>query len=88
MNDDKASELTKEEKDELDEKIEQLRPKMFEEKEKYDAIVAEYAELLDKRYPERRPERIKEVLYEVFINSNKSLNQVLDFMIGHGEGDG
>ena len=74
--------LSQKEKDALDRQMERLQPKMVEAKHKYDALVSQYAELLEKRYPEKTVEHIKETLYKAYQDSNRSLDQILAYMAG------
>ena len=53
-----------------------------ERKHKYDELVSQYSELLEKRHPEKKEERIKEELFNAYRNSNRSLDQILSFMAG------
>lgn len=51
--------MTQEQKEELDKKIEALKPKILKAKDVYDSLLDEMSELLDQRYPERREEAIR-----------------------------
>ncbi len=81
----KSNGLSQKEKDALDRQMEQLQPKMIEAKHKYDALVSQYAELQEKRYPEKTEAHIKETLYQAYQNSNRSLDQILAYMAGEEE---
>lgn len=72
--------MTQKEKEELDKKIETLKPKKIKAKDTYDSLVDEMSELLDKRYPERREEAIKVRLYDAYRQSSKSVNFIIDFI--------
>lgn len=72
--------MTQKEKEELDKKIETLKPKIIKAKDTYDSLVDEMSELLDKRYPERREEAIKVRLYDAYRQSSKSVNFIIDFI--------
>ena len=66
--------------DELDKKIEELQEIVLEKHKEYNALVEELAVLLDERHPERRIERIKEALYESYINSGRSLDEIIELI--------
>ena len=72
--------LSQKEKDTLDRQLSRLEPKIVDAKHKYEELVSQYAELLEKRHPEKREERIKEELFKAYQNSNRSLDQILSFM--------
>ena len=72
--------MTQKEKDVLDKKIEALKSKIFRAKDTYDSLLAEMSELLDKRYPERREEAIKDRLYDAYRRSGKSIDFIIDFI--------
>jgi len=72
--------VTQEEKEELDKEIEALKPKIFKAKDIYDSLVDEMSELLEKRYPERREEAIKDRLYDAYRRSGKSVDFIIDFI--------
>ena len=72
--------MTQEQKEELDKKIETLKPKILKAKATYDSLLAEMSELLDQRYPERREEAIKERLYDAYQRSGKSIDFIIDFI--------
>lgn len=80
MDDKELTGLSQKEKDSLDKQLARLEPKMVDAKHKYDELVSKYAELLEKRHPEKREERIKEELFQAYQNSNRSLDQILSFM--------
>lgn len=72
--------MTQKEKDVLDKKIEALKSKISRAKDTYDSLLAEMSELLDKRYPERREEAIKDRLYDAYRRSGKSIDFIIDFI--------
>ena len=72
--------MTQEQKEELDKKIETLKPKRLKAKATYDSLLDEMSELLDQRYPERREEAIKERLYDAYQRSGKSIDFIIDFI--------
>ena len=79
--DDKAfPELSQKEKNSLDKQLARLEPKMVDAKHRYEELVSQYTELLERRHPEKREERIKEELFKAYQNSNRSLDQILSFM--------
>ena len=80
MEDKKLPELSQKEKDSLDKQLARLEPKIVDAKHKYDDLVSQYAEIFDKRHPEKREERIKEELFRAYQNSNRSLEQILSFL--------
>ncbi len=79
--------LSEKEKKALDRKMELLQPKISKAKKQYDDLVNQYAELLDRRHPERREEQLKETLYQTYLRSDKSLEEVLAYMMGEIEDD-
>ena len=79
--------LTQKEIETLDRKMERLQPKMVAAKQKYDALITQYAELFEKRHPEKKEERVKETLYQAYQNSPRSLDQILAYMAGDEEDD-
>lgn len=80
MADKVTPELSQKEKDSLDKQLARLEPKIVDAKHKYEDLVSQYSELLEKRHPEKREERIKEALFNAYKNSNRSLDQILSFM--------
>ena len=80
MDDKTPKGLSQKEKDTLDRQLSRLEPKIVDAKHKYEELVSQYAELLEKRHPEKREERIKEELFKAYQNSNRSLDQILSFM--------
>ena len=79
------NELSKKEMDALDRQMERLESKIVEVKHKYEALVSEYAKLREKRHPEKKAERIKETLYQAYVNSERSLEQILAYMSGEDD---
>ena len=43
-------------------------------------LVGQYAALLEQRYPERQEDAIKDRLYQVYKNSNKDIDFMVDFI--------
>lgn len=66
----------------IDEKINQQKAVVSAIKEKYDAALDELANLMKKKQEMQG----KEIL-NAFMNSNKSLEEILDFMNGKSEND-
>lgn len=77
--------LSQKEKDAMDRKMQRLEDKMIEAKHRYDKLVSQYSELLEKRHPEKTAERIKETLYKAYIDSERSLEQILSYMAGEDD---
>ena len=75
-----GSGLSEKEKAALDRKMEQLQPTLVKAKNTYDSLTAQYRELLELRYPEKKEERVKEALYRAYSRSNRSLEEILAFM--------
>ena len=86
MKKDAVTGLSKKEMDTLDHQLERLQTKIIEAKHKYDALVSQYSELLDKRHPEKTEERIKETLFQAYQDSPRSLEQILAYMAGEDAG--
>ncbi len=61
----------------IDEKIDQQKQAVFRAKDKYDAAVAELEKLMKKRDELRSKE-----LLEAFATSNKSFEEVMNFLRG------
>ena len=76
------SELSQNEKDELDRQMKSLEPEIIDAKHKYEELVSQYQDLLERRYPEKREERIKETLFQAYKNSDKTLDQILAIIAG------
>ena len=72
--------MTQEQKEDLDKKIEALKPEILKAKDTYDLLLDEMSELLDQRYPERREDAIKERLYDAYRRSGKSIDFIIDFI--------
>ena len=76
------SELSQNEKDELDRQMKSLELEIIDAKHKYEELVSQYQDLLERRYPEKREERIKETLFQAYKNSDKTLDQILAIIAG------
>lgn len=72
--------MTKEESDELDRRIEELKPEIFRAKKEYDSLIERMSMLVEQRYPERRDDAIKERLFEAYRRSGKSVEFIIDFI--------
>lgn len=72
--------LPEKEKRALDRKLEVLKSKLYKAKQQYDALAYEYKELWDKRHPEKQQEYVKETLYQAYLHSQRSLEDVLIYM--------
>ena len=72
--------MTKEESDELDRRIEELKPELSRAKKEYDSLVERMSMLIEQRYPERRDDAIKERLFEAYRRSGKSVEFIIDFI--------
>ena len=48
-------------------------------------MTKELQKLLEERYPERRPEKIKTTLYEAYSHSDRSLDDILAFIEGRDD---
>lgn len=70
----------------LDKRIEKIQNKIAVNRKEYDAMTKELQKLLEERYPERRPEKIKTTLYEAYNHSDRSLDDILAFIEGR-DGD-
>ncbi len=72
--------MTKEESDELDRRIEELKPEIYRAKKEYDSLIERMSMLIEQRYPERRDDAIKERLFEAYRRSGKSVEFIIDFI--------
>ena len=69
----------------LDKQIEKLQEKISIKHREYDSMMDELHQLLDERYPERKEENIKKQLYEAYLDSNRSLDEIMAFMEGRDD---
>ena len=69
----------------LDKRIEKIQNKIAVNRKEYDAMTEELQKLLEERYPERRPEKIKTTLYEAYSHSDRSLDDILAFIEGRDD---
>ena len=56
----------------LDRKIERLQ--------EYSVLAEELSTLLDERHPERKIERAKQALYDAYVESERSLDEIIDLI--------
>ena len=80
MKNEYTKDLSQKEKDAFDRQIQRYEDKMVNVKHKYDEQVSQYAELPNKRHPEKKAECIKEALFEAYTNSERSLEQIISYM--------
>ena len=48
--------------------------------QEYNAVADELSVLLDERHPERRTERVKQALYDAYMESHRSLDEIIDLI--------
>lgn len=60
----------------LDRKIERLQEKDKE----YSVLAEELYTLLDERHPKRKIERAKQALYDAYVESERSLDEIIDLI--------
>lgn len=70
---------------ELERKMELLEPKMHNAKKEYDSLVEQYTELFERRFPEKKEERIKDELYKAYMKDNRTLEEILTYISGEDE---
>lgn len=85
MTDGKITAAEKKRVDALDRRIEKLQDKISEKRREYDALTGELQELMDERHPERKEERVKGQLYNAYLHSRRSLEEILEFMEGRDD---
>lgn len=64
----------------LDRKIERLQEKVIKKHKEYSVLAEELSTLLDERHPERKIERAKQVLYDAYVESERSLDEIIDLI--------
>lgn len=64
----------------LDREIERLENKLFKKRDECNKITEELEVLLEERHPERKTDRIKDALYEAYLDSRRSLDEILDLI--------
>ena len=47
---------------------------------KYSVLAEELSTLLDERHPERKIERAKQALYDAYVESERSLDEIIDLI--------
>ena len=71
----------------LDRKIERLQEKVIKKHKEYSVLAEELSTLLDERHPERKIERVKQMLYDAFEGlkgeKTKGLKAALKFAKEH-----
>lgn len=79
--------LSEKEIAELDKQIEDLQNKVYKAKKEYDSLSDQLSDLLTQRYPERQAEYIKDVLYDAYSRSHKSLELIVSYMLNENLDD-
>lgn len=74
--------LTPKEISQLDRQLAKLETKVKEAGDKYDALCEHYMQLFLKRHPEKQEDRMKQILYDAYKKSERSLEQILAYMAG------
>ena len=46
----------------------------------YSVLAEELSTLLDERHPERKIERVKQALYDAYVESERSLDEIIDLI--------
>ena len=64
----------------LDRKIERLQEKVIKKHQECNVIAEELSILLDERHPERKTERVKQALYDAYVKSERSLDEIIDLI--------
>ena len=64
----------------LDRKIERLQEKVIKKHQEYNVLAEELSILLDERHPERKTERVKQALYDAYVKSERSLDEIIDLI--------
>ena len=85
MDDRKMTAAEKKRIESLDKRIEKLQDQISEKRREYDTLTGELQKLLDERRPERNEERVKSRLYDAYLHSERSLDEILAFMEGRDE---
>ena len=65
----------------LDKKIEKLQNEVTKKHQEYDAAAEKLMEVLYERYPERKTERIKDELYDAYVESGRDLDEIIDLIL-------
>lgn len=69
----------------IDRRIEKLQNKIIVKRKEYETLTGELEHLLEEKYPERKTERIKNILYETYTHSDRALDEILAFMEGRDD---
>ena len=64
----------------LDRKIERLQEKVIKKHKEYSVLAEKLSALLDERHPERKIERAKQALYDAYVESERSLDEIVDLI--------
>lgn len=64
----------------MDRKIERLQEKVIKKHKEYSALAEELSTLLNERHPERKIERAKQALYDAYVESERSLDEIIDLI--------
>ena len=64
----------------LDRKIERFQEKVIKKHKEYSVLAEELSALLDERHPERKIERAKQALYDAYVESERSLDEIVDLI--------
>ena len=65
----------------LDKKIEKLQNEVTKKHQEYDAAAEKLMEVLYERFPERKTERIKDELYDAYVESGRDLDEIIDLIL-------
>ena len=65
----------------LDKKIEKLQNEVTKKHQEYDAAAEKLMDVLYERYPERKTERIKDKLYDAYVESGRDLDEIIDLIL-------
>ena len=65
----------------LDKKIEKLQNEVTKKHQEYDAAAEKLMEVLYERFPERKTERIKDKLYDAYVESGRDLDEIIDLIL-------
>lgn len=81
MNQNQMTNTEKKRIETLDKKIEKLKTKVFAKKNELDVIEEELMTLMEERHPERKEERIKQELYDTYLKSDKTLEEIVKLIM-------
>ena len=54
--------------------------KVIKKHKEYSVLAEELSTLLDERHPERKIERVKQALYDAYMESERSLDEIIDLI--------